>query len=372
MREPKICLGMMVKHEEQTLKKAIECCLPYVDHVLVSVDSESRDGTRSVAEEMSNTVNTHIFASKESPHGSFAKSRQSVIDAAKELGYEWLLQMDGHEYLSCENGKTLKQLIKDHPKVDAFSVGLIMGGTVVRQIRLHKLNGIINYKGDIHNYIVGVTNELFVSDIKIIHDRSEQPKEYVEERTIQRATMSEKILSENIKKNPNDSRSMFYLAQSYKETGKYKKAIEYLEMYLKVSKFIEERWNAYQYLYVCLRFLEKFEDATKIIKKGLIEQNRAEGHVFLGDEEYARKKYLKAIKHYQKAIVAPKPRNMVFCNQDYYTWFPHDKISMCHHHLKNYLEAIKAASYALQQGVIGENVLRIGKNISYWSQCLEE
>ena len=32
---------------------------------------------------------------------------------------------------------------------------------------------------------------------------------------------------------------------------------------------------------------------------------------------------------------------MVFCNQDYYTWFPHDKISMCHHHLENYLEALK-------------------------------
>ena len=370
--EPTICLGMMVKHEAQTIKRTIEHCLPFVDHVLVSVDSESEDGTREIVMKIADTVTRHVFTTKKHPHGSFAESRMVVHRKAQELGYDWLLQMDGHEYLTCKDGLTLKKLIQTHPENDLFSVSLMMDGVIVRQPRLYKLNSGIRYSGDIHNFLTGFKNEYYCQSIEIIHDRSDQPKEHVEERSKQRAMMSDKILNERIEKNPKDSRAMFYLAQSYKETGRYEEAIEILKKYLEVSTFIEERWNAYQYMNQCFRALGDTEGATKIIEKGLIEQNRAEGHVILGNEAYDRKEYSQALEHFKNATQCSMPANLVFCNRDHYTWLPHDKISMCYHHMERYLEAINAAGDALQNNPDGNNIPRIGTNISFWCSCIEK
>ena len=175
MKEPKICLGMMVKHEEQTLKKTIECCLPFVDHVLLSVDSESNDGTRKIAEEMADTVKTHIFATEEHPHGSFSAGRRSVIAEAQKIGCDWILQMDGHEYLSCKNESTLKSLIKDNPEIDARDLAESWGkATEERNLQYGVASGLAENLGNIipismlNKLGAGTAKELFKRSMKFI------------------------------------------------------------------------------------------------------------------------------------------------------------------------------------------------------------
>ena len=92
--------------------------------------------------------------------------------------------------------------------------------------------------------------------------------------------------------------------------------------------------------------------------------------MILGDEAYNSNEHKKALEYYTQAIACPMPNNLVFCNRDNYTWLPHDKTAMCYHHLKKYLEAIKAAADALQNNPTGDNVCRIGKNIAFWSTQL--
>ena len=367
----KICLAMMVKHEAQTMERAIELCRPFVDHVLISVDKSSTDGTRELAHKIGDTVKEHDFTSKDAPHGSFAKSRQSLIDAIRELGYGWVLQVDGHEYLYCKNRMTLKKLIQQNPSVDAFGLALVMNDTVIRQVKLYKSDEYIQYQGDIHNYLSGVKKEFYCPDVEVIHDRAGQPIEHVQERNKQRSEMSDKILGQRIKDNPNDSRSMFYLAQSYKETGRTEEAIEMFQRYLKVSHFISEKWNARHYLYGCLQSLGRIDEAYKVIEESFEDQERAEAWLILGDRAYAEEDYKAALDFYQKASLTPYPSNYVFINDNAYNWLPHDKMAMCHSHLENYMSAIEEAAQAIKTASI-KDTPRLASNILFWTKELRQ
>jgi tetratricopeptide (TPR) repeat protein len=368
----KICLVIMAKHEAKTIKKAVECCRPFVDHVLISIDSESNDKTRDIANEIADTVNTHVFKSSDSPHGSFSKIRQSMIDSARELGYDWILQIDGHEYLNCKNGTTLKGIIEGSKDIDAFTFGLNMNNVIVRQIRLHKSDEHLKYNGDIHNNLSGVKKQLHNDDVEIIHDRTGQPQEHIEERNKQRTDMSEKILGEKVEKNPKDSRSMFYLAQSYKESGKTEEAIKMFYKYLEVSIFVAERWNARNYLFSCLMSLQRNDEAYKVIEDSLKEPQRAEAWIILGNKNYNEKKFEKALEFYTKASKIKSPTNFVFIDESAYSWAPYDHMGMCHNHLKNYLSAIECDAIAIRLDPPEKDIKRMSNNITFWISNLRK
>ena len=367
----KICLAIMAKHEAQTIEKTIECCRPFVDHVLISVDSKSTDGTREIANKIADTVRTHVFATEESPHGSFAKARQSMIDAARELGYDWILQVDGHEYFYSKDQMTLKKLIDNNPGYDAFSLPLEFNGSNIRQIRLHKSDPYIKYLGDIHNHLSGIKKELHCESMYLVHDRTGQPVEHIKERDVQRSEMSDKILGKRIEDNPSDSRSMFYLAQSYKETGRAEEAIDMFYRYLKVSKFIAEKWNARHYLFGCLLSVGRVDEAYQVIQDSFIDQERAEAWIIFGDKAYEEKEYEKAMGFYKNAYATPYPKNYVFINDSAYHWLPHDKMAMCYSHLKNYISAIEEAAEALKTAPLKE-VARLASNILFWTKDLRK
>jgi len=367
-----ICLVMMVKNEATTLKRAVESCRPFVDGVLISVDSNSEDGTLEIAKEIADFVLQHDFETEDTPHGSFAKCRNHIIQGALENSFGWAIQLDGHEYI-CPKGKdTFKSLIEENPKCDAFSFGLNMNGTIVRQVRMHRTLETIRYNGDIHNVLSGYKNEKYNTTIEFFHDRADQPGEYIKQRDIQRKEMSLKILGEKIEKNPKDARAMFYLAQSLKETGKIKKAIELFERYLTVSNFQAEKWNACKYMYDCWMSLNNKEKALAAIHRGLKEQERAEGYVILGNAEYDNKNYEIALELYKKASETKRPNFAVFISEDDYTWIPHDKMSMCYHNLKKYLEAIEEAALSIKNKPRERQLKRIADNIGFWVKYIRE
>jgi tetratricopeptide (TPR) repeat protein len=369
----KICLCIMAKQEATTIEKAVETCRPYVDHVLISVDSKSTDGTIDVAKEIADTVMIHEFETDETPYGSFARIRNAYMDAAMEAGCDYVVHLDGHEYMESPTKETFHSLIEKNPEVEAFGIDLFMNGTKIRQMRMNKLSPKIRYVGDIHNFMSGHSRETYCSDIVFVHDRADQPKEYIKERDVQRTTMSEKILQQRIDDNPKDSRSMFYLAQSHKENKKFEEAIELFYQYLEVSKFPAERWNARDYLSKCLMAVNRKEEAYKVIEDSLEEKpQRAEAWIFLGDIAYRDGDFEKAIECYKKATETPRPNVVVFIHEDAYTWFSYDKLSMAYHQCNRYLDAIRAAAFSLQGEPNKNQLKRIGKNIQFWSSQVKK
>jgi len=368
----KICLCIMAKHEAQTIEKAVESCRPYVDHVLISIDSKSVDGTFDIARRIADTVIKHEFETNETPHGSFARIRNSYMDEAIEIGCDFVVHLDGHEYMKCLRKETLHSLIEKNPGVEAFYIDLEMNGIMIRQLRMSKLIPNIRYIGDIHNYLSGYKNDMYCDSVIFVHDRAGQPQEHVQERNKQRTMMSEEILSQKIKDNPNDSRSMFYLAQSYKETGQFNKAIDLFYRYLEVSEFPAEKWNARNYLYQCLRAVERDDEAYKVIDASLDEQpQRAEAWIILGDKAYNEKKFVKAIACYENATEIPRPSSVVFINESAYTWFSYDKLSMAFHNNEQYPEAIRAVGSALKGLPPESDVKRIGNNLVFWADQIK-
>jgi tetratricopeptide (TPR) repeat protein len=54
-----------------------------------------------------------------------------------------------------------------------------------------------------------------------------------------------KLLSDGIIAEPNNSRYIYYLANSYKDIGQHEKAIEHYKKNIEMNGWVEERWHSY-------------------------------------------------------------------------------------------------------------------------------
>ena len=368
-KDIKVAALLGVRNEATTLAAAVESCRRHVDKVIISVDSKSEDNTAGLAKKLADVCVEHVWETPEHPHGSFAACRNRLLELAAEHGCNWGLILDGHEYLKSKPGCTLKSVILENQAADAFGTINMVSNLKVPMVRLLRISPGIRYKGDIHTVPGGYKKEVRTDKLWLYHDREGQARQYVRQRGEQRKMMSEAILKKAIEKNPRDTRSLFYLGQSYKETGRYKEAVDILKQYLEVSTFTAERWEAWSYLLVCAKNLKDDALVLESLGGAAREQDRAETWFEWGNFEYHAGRYEQALTYYRRASNTPKPGQYVFLNERCYTWAPYDMAGMAYHRLKNPLAAIRVASLALRREMPEKDRNRIVNNIRFW--CID-
>ena len=225
---------------------------------VVGVDRKSNDKTYQIAKKYADVLFQFDF------HDDFSEIRNMLIE--KSSG-EWILISDGHEiWNNIEN--ILKIFLRAPVEINAFAFLLRMnpeeGSTIGQQLRLFRNVPGARYNGAIHNRLsVDDNNSLVTDDVWIYHDRKEKARS---ERYIHRKDMLETRFLEVLEKDPNDPRAnyylgTFYLSQSVDKTvnGKIvtnakidkdeiRKAIGFINRYIAVSDFYEEKYLAKWYL----------------------------------------------------------------------------------------------------------------------------
>ena len=166
---------ILCMNESNCIRNMLECVKDTVDEIIV-VDEYSNDGSREIIQEYGAKIINGELNNDWSNLRNFAISKATM---------EWILTIDPDEVMELQFHNALKtrELI-DHCENNGFDAVVVKRKNYIDNvfqhstypdlsIRLFKNNGLIEYRGYIHEQVSGYHNP-FKSDYHIIHKKSSE------------------------------------------------------------------------------------------------------------------------------------------------------------------------------------------------------
>jgi hypothetical protein len=237
-----IALCVMVKNEERTLPRLIRSVAGFANKI-IALDTGSTDSTVKFLKESGAEV-------LESPFRNFGESRTELMQFAKGKA-EWLLLMDADQELEfakddadCATCLSTREDLLEKLKRDVEQ-DIVIGYSV-------KHAGDLEYwvprllRGYRDWHFVGATHEYLdtcstchpkLHEISIVHHSDGGSRSDKSLRDI-------RLLTQELRREPANARSMFYLANTFRDVGQRTKAYEMFQKYLAHSTWEEEAFIA--------------------------------------------------------------------------------------------------------------------------------
>lgn len=247
-----ICLNMIVKNESKIIKRLLESVSKLIDTYCIC-DTGSTDDTVEIITTFFNEKGIQGKIVKE-PFVNFEYSRNFAMDAALGLSSHLLL-VDAD----------MEVVIKNFPKnyilqADVFTVMQGSYNFQYQNVRIVKNDKRFRYIGVTHEYLSspdGSVNKSIPKELLFINDYGDGgSKSDKFDRDI-------RLLSEDLKKpgNENNVRTLFYLANSYHDSGKFEQAIETYRKRIAAGGWNQEVWYSYYRIGSCYEKLGEMEKA---------------------------------------------------------------------------------------------------------------
>ena len=320
-----ISLVEIIKNEEKGLEDSILSCIDFVDNIVISIDSESKDKSEEIAKKYAGVLKHHTW------EDDFAATRNFADEG---VNTKWILCMDGHEYVQKYDGID-KALSQD---VDGLMVKVNMEASDSFYTNRIYRNG-IKWKYAIHNAVPTPRIKKY-NGLTIKHNIMKgQSKEAREIRTKQRDEMMPRRLEEEYKKDKKNLRVIFYLARWCFTKRQPKKALRLYKKYLRKGKIKGEVWHCCWEASVCANALGKHTLALKFLRKAnAVVPNRWEISKQMGLTYMCFEYWEKAIEYLSDSFKinkgdfshSPEKKNKAE------TW---DQIGFCFFQLKRYKQA---------------------------------
>jgi glycosyltransferase involved in cell wall biosynthesis len=243
-----IALLMMVKNESKRILTTLNSVKDTVKS-LVIYDTGSDDNTLELIEVFSkiNSIPVHI---KKGEFVDFSVSRNVALDFGEEFKeIDYFLLMDGNDEL--KNGDLLQNLADKLLKDDNHSGFLVcqewldISGSITKyfNVRFIKARHGWRFKGAVHEYISSPNKEPSKIDDKIVIF---QDRKYDSEKSMSRYAKDKVFLLKDLKENPTDPRTLFYLGQTCGCLKEFEEACEYYKRRAELANgFYEERFHSY-------------------------------------------------------------------------------------------------------------------------------
>jgi tetratricopeptide (TPR) repeat protein len=308
----KIILQLMIKNESKIIERCIGRALEHVDAVCI-LDTGSTDNTVEVCEKYLKSCGKPFKLAVE-PFKNFGYNRTISFQKAKELCYELGWHPDNTYTMAVDADMIIK------PSAEFKKFKLVANGYIIIQknsslkyynTRFMKCG--FNWKcvGVTHEYWDGGPTEKITEDIIYIDDVNDGGcKSDKFERDV-------RLLTEDLIVDPNNVRSHFYLAQSYKDSGKIDKAIEHYKKRIELGGWFEEVWYSHYQIAKCYETLNNIEEmeawANKAFKR---HSRRAEPLYFLTRYFRIHGEHYKAYHYYLKGKNIPYPKDDVLFIED--------------------------------------------------------
>ena len=236
---PKICLNMIVKNESKIITRFFDSVLPFIDGYCIC-DTGSSDDTKDI-------IRTY-FEKKELPGKivekdfvDFSTNRNFALQAChsmKDMDYILLLDAD----MKLNIGTMDIQEFKETMDKDAYFLFQGNDSFMYKNIRIVKNSPDYSYWGVTHEYMnMPPTcrqhsiqkNDLFIHDIG---DGGAKDDKF---------TRDIRLLKKGLESDPNNERYLFYLGNSYLDSGQYQGAIDTYKKRIQVGGWKEEIWYCY-------------------------------------------------------------------------------------------------------------------------------
>ena len=248
----KIALNMIVKNEQDNICRTFESVKEFCD-LFVILDTGSEDDTINTIINYCKKINKPLYLISY-PFENFSITRNIAIEYADNKA-DYLLFMDSNDELKNydpklkvflqENiniermlGLYIKQEWNSHGKIDRFF-----------NIRLIKTKYNWNYKSPVHEYITCPKVEENGTALHVIKIENSiviyQDRSLDAHKSTKRFTRDKELLYNEYLKNPHDTRTLFYLAQTCSCLIQYEEAFKYYMLRTKEKGFIEEVFHSY-------------------------------------------------------------------------------------------------------------------------------
>ena len=249
-KTPTICLNMIVKNESKIITRLLTTVLPIIDTYCIC-DTGSTDMTKEIIKEFFDMrcIDGKII---EEPFKNFGHNRTVALNAAKDMA-DYLLFLDADMKLVIDPEF-------DKSKLTADVYTFAQGSNTFNYFNVRLIKTSLNFRciGSTHEYydITGSRKEEQLRTIKINDIGDGGCKE-------DKFTRDIRLLEEDLKENPKNERTYFYLANSYKNAGNLEKAIENYKKRIAIGGWIEENWYSRLELGKCYMKTGKEADAIK-------------------------------------------------------------------------------------------------------------
>lgn len=311
-----ICLCMIVKNEEKVLRRCLSSVIPYIDHWVIC-NTGSNDKTAWIIDQQLSDIPGTLL---DHEWVDFGHNRTLAIQAAKGKA-DYILLLDADMELIVDDSF-------DKENLDATSY-------------LIRYTGDLNYaqkllvSGDLNWNYVGVTHEYInslednsnqeIKTLSITHHCDSVNRDQKFQRDIE-------LLSEGLKKDPDNSRYVFYLAQSYRDIQNYTKALEYYNLRVEMGGWTQEVWYAKYQIGRCLQLNNApwSEVLNAHMEAYEFRPTRSEPLYEIGKYYRQHKKYSAGYLFLESAHDIPYPHDdVLFIHTDTYEWSLKDEYALC-------------------------------------------
>ncbi|HEY5955630.1 MAG TPA: glycosyltransferase [Polyangiaceae bacterium] len=358
---PRICLNLIVKNETRVLARCFDSIVRFVDCWLI-VDTGSTDGTQEFIR--------RYFAEKqlpgqlvERPWRDFAHNRTEALKLAAAMAdYVWIIDAD--EELQIDPAFEL-------PPLTAAAIQLLHRGnqstTEFYRTQIVRSDMPFRYEGVLHEVITcdveHQTERITSGLISIGYFDSARNRD-----PIAKYRADAEILAKALESEPDNSRYVFYLAQSYRDSNQVELAISTYQRRVGMGGWIEEQW--YAQLQVALlseRLGQESQAVFAYLHAFELRPIRAESLCELARFYRERAQYALGHLFAQRAVAIPKPDDLLFIDESVYSWRSLDEYSICAYYVNDRVNGRAAVERLLAEGhVPAEQLARVEKNREYF------
>jgi glycosyltransferase involved in cell wall biosynthesis len=330
--KPTVCLNMIVKDEAPVIERCLASVRTLIDYWVI-VDTGSTDGTQEIIKRYMQGIPGELY---ERPWVNFAHNRNEALELARSKS-DYSLIIDADERLIFAEDFTMPILTKDNYSIPIKDAD---GSTFQR---IHFVNNKLDWHwyGVLHEGIAcseAKTHEVLkkVQNLAVTGDghRSQDPKKHQKDAL---------TLENALKIEPNNSRYVFYLAQTYLNCKEYEDSIKTYEKRAIMGGAEEEVFYSLYMVGKLKQFLAKpFDEITNSYTACFISRpTRAEPLYRLACLFIDRKEYIQAYAILKLAVDIPLPDDLLFVEESVYEYEAPFQLANCAAYIGKHEEAMK-------------------------------
>lgn len=338
LAKEKICLNMIVKNESEVIKRCLDSVKPLIDYWVI-VDTGSTDGTQKIIKEYMKGIPGQLY---ERPWKDFATNRTEAFKLAQKHG-DYILLMDADDTLAFPQGFRFSSLNQD-------LYNFWRGPEGFSYIRPQLIKASLPWKW------IGVTHEYLSCDLPYTSDVLDNIR-YVSgdggasSKDAKKFLKNVKLLKKEVKKEPDNCRYAFYLAESYRDSGKKGQALEWYQKRIQMGGWEEEVfWSMLQssHLLRDLGFSSRLV-AESYASAFTFRPHRAEPIYYLAELYNNQGNYTEAYQWLKaRETVQKTTKKDILFNMDWIEEFGLlFQLSICSYFVGNYQESLNACDKLL-------------------------
>ena len=369
-----LCLVMIVKDEEDTIRRCLTQVAPFISYYVIC-DTGSSDNT--IAEIKSTMADLGIDGEvHERPWVNFEVNRTESLELAKgKCDYRWIIDADDTFQAETPAVNPFNNLPTD---VDCFQILYRLNNLQYHRAQIVRSDQDWVYKGVLHEYLDLPGKENLIQyqiPANLCHvDADISP--------LKRAnTLEEKyskdaeILEEALVDDPQNTRYLFYLAQSYRDSGQKLKSIDAYEKRIEAGAWEEE---VYYSMYMIGKLKEQLgrhpdEIIQAYSRAWEYRPQRLEAvfHVMRKLRESGR--WILSFTYGSMAIKNPGTSDILFVEPEIWQWRLLDEYALAAFHTGNpeisYEKTKTITEMPFFNGLPEPERERIGKNLEHFRQA---